>query len=225
MSDIKVGVPGLLLCFEMSIFAILHLWAFPWKPYTLGYTKAPVTTDDASLDIQDGTYQGGFLGLKALFDAFNPWDLIKAISRSAKWLFVDRKRRHFDPSYQGQPGTSFNLKGSRSLQSLSPSPPPAHAHAPPGGAAAATSISSVNMASVPSDDHHDTGSIDRLGRSESRNSEGEELLSHAQPIPVAEDPYRPSTDIGVANSAYGYRERDYSGWHTDYEPYYPQTQR
>src|SRR3954467_8661554 len=31
--DLKVGIPSLLLCFEMAIFAILHLWAFPYRPY------------------------------------------------------------------------------------------------------------------------------------------------------------------------------------------------
>lgn len=27
--DIKVGIPALLLCVEMALFALLHLWAFP----------------------------------------------------------------------------------------------------------------------------------------------------------------------------------------------------
>ncbi|EAS30589.2 uncharacterized protein CIMG_06068 [Coccidioides immitis RS] len=110
LPDIKLGIPSTLLCVEMAAFAILHLWAFPWKQYSLinsKHTNAPEDDFDAP---RMESYQGGFLGIKALIDAFNPWDLIKAIGRSARWLFVGRKHRQFDPSYQGQPGSSFTVK-------------------------------------------------------------------------------------------------------------------
>ncbi|KAI1926149.1 hypothetical protein LOZ65_002647 [Ophidiomyces ophidiicola] len=109
LPDIKIGIPSTLICIEMAIFAILHLWAFPWMPYKTesSSNNSDIPGSPCSIEV----YQGGFLGIKALADAFNPWDLIKAIGRSARWLFVGRKKRQFDPSYQGQPGSSFIVKG------------------------------------------------------------------------------------------------------------------
>lgn len=89
--DIKIGINCVLLCIEMALFAILHIFAFPYKPYKL---KA---NPDAGAALR---YQGGFLGIKAIFDAFNLWDVVKAIARSAAWLFVGHKKRTLDPSYQ-----------------------------------------------------------------------------------------------------------------------------
>ncbi|RMZ78652.1 hypothetical protein DV738_g3720, partial [Chaetothyriales sp. CBS 135597] len=85
--DIKVGIPSMLLCIEMALFAIFHIWAFDFSPYRIG-SKAKVSG-----------YQGGFLGIRALIDSINPWDIVKACARGAKWLFSGRKTRHNDVSY------------------------------------------------------------------------------------------------------------------------------
>lgn len=99
--DIKIGIPAMLLCMEMAIFAIFHLWAFSWLPYRLN-SKENLAESVPGYSVSATDYQGGFLGVKALADAFNPWDLFKAVGRSARWLFVGRKRRMLDPSYNRQ---------------------------------------------------------------------------------------------------------------------------
>ena len=81
--DIKVGVPALLLCIEMALFAIFHIWSFSWRPYTESHEN-----------------HGGFLGVKAIIEAFNVYDMLKATGRAAKWLFKDRKHRENDVSYK-----------------------------------------------------------------------------------------------------------------------------
>lgn len=95
--DLKVGIPSLLLCIEMAMFAVLHLFAFPWKPYqtskNLDYPMSPTKNEL-------GPKQGGFLGIMALVDAMNPWDLVKGFARGMRWLFVGRKNRENDPSYK-----------------------------------------------------------------------------------------------------------------------------
>lgn len=53
-----------------------------------------------------GPKQGGFLGVKAIVDAMNPWDLVKAFARSMRWLFVGVKHRERDSSYKGN---SFDM--------------------------------------------------------------------------------------------------------------------
>ncbi|KAK6812858.1 Organic solute transporter Ostalpha [Aspergillus parasiticus SU-1] len=95
--DLKVGLPNLLISIEMAIFAVLHLWAFSWKPYSIGNIAVEVTDFYGN---GKATYQGGRWGMKAFIDCLNPWDLVKAISRSIRWLFVGRKKRMLDPSYR-----------------------------------------------------------------------------------------------------------------------------
>ncbi|EXJ91030.1 hypothetical protein A1O1_04137 [Capronia coronata CBS 617.96] len=110
--DIKVGIPALLLCIEMAIFAVFHIWAFSWKPYTLGSKEYMAETIAGE---GERAYKGGFLGIKAIFDAFNGWDMLKATGRAARWLFQGRKHRHMDPSYDL---TRKNTQGSASTDNL-----------------------------------------------------------------------------------------------------------
>ncbi len=78
------------------MFSILHIFAFPWKPYS-DNAVAPIGPDKVGNVI--GPKQGGFLGIKALADAMNPWDLVKSFARGVRWLFVGLKNREKDSSY------------------------------------------------------------------------------------------------------------------------------
>lgn len=88
--DILVGFPCVLICFEMTIFACLYHWAFPYTPYDIDhqlrgperptyYTSAPH---------------------EAIIDAMNPWDYAKAAARGLRWLFHGVRYRQDDASYQ-----------------------------------------------------------------------------------------------------------------------------
>ncbi|KAG5921096.1 hypothetical protein E4U42_005989 [Claviceps africana] len=103
--DLKVGIPALLLCVEMAMFAVLHLWAFPYAPYVRGAPRTfyPVPDSDKispSVENQRHPPAGGFLGLAAIGDALNVWDFIKAFGRGMRWLFCGVKRRKEDISYR-----------------------------------------------------------------------------------------------------------------------------
>lgn len=89
MPDIKIGIPSMLLAVEMSIFAVMHIFAFSYKPYDITRSALP-----------SAKYYGGFLGWKAILDAFNLWDVVKAAARGFRWLFVGSRHRHEDISYQ-----------------------------------------------------------------------------------------------------------------------------
>lgn len=117
--DLKIGIPNMLLCIEMAIFSVLHLFAFPWRPYASDAT--PVKYPSASSDHLEpiGPKQGGPLGIMAFVDAMNPWDLVKAFARSMRWLFVGVKHREADSSYK--PAT-FNHENDMSLQSTNSEP-------------------------------------------------------------------------------------------------------
>lgn len=99
-ADIKVGLPNLLICFEMAFFAIMHIFAFSWKPYVIKKGDPFADPIDPSLGKKQKRYKGGFMGILAIADAFNPWDIMKAFARGLRWLFVGVRTRHNDTSYQ-----------------------------------------------------------------------------------------------------------------------------
>lgn len=103
--DLKVGIPALLLCVEMAIFSILHIWAFPYQVYRRGVGSSFYPSPDASkgtvgLEKPALPPSGGFLGLRALGNALNLWDFVKAFGRGMRWLFCGVKRRKEDVSYK-----------------------------------------------------------------------------------------------------------------------------
>ncbi|KKK19562.1 hypothetical protein P175DRAFT_0506376 [Aspergillus ochraceoroseus IBT 24754] len=155
--DLKVGLANLIISVEMAFFSILHIWAFPWKPYSIGFQSDEVT------DLYGAgkrSYHGGRWGMGALLDALNPIDLLRAVGRSMRWLFVGRKKRTLDPSYQH----SAETIGLNPTQGATQANPTSYEGA---GALIAGSTSS------------------RYGRAP--DEEGEVLLSHAQPTPSSGD--------------------------------------
>lgn len=93
-ADLKIGIPSMLVCIEMSAFAVLHLWAFPWKPYDL---KGQALQDGAPKRYAHGP-------ARAIASTLNPMDIVKALGRGVRWLFVGRRHRHQDVSYQTKLG-------------------------------------------------------------------------------------------------------------------------
>lgn len=89
----------MLLCIEMAIFAVMHIFAFPWKAYSIKHSYSNPLNEPGS-----GFSGGGeprYLGFfHAIFDAFNPWDIVKMTARGFRWLFVGVRKRHDDSSYQ-----------------------------------------------------------------------------------------------------------------------------
>ncbi|KAJ5134662.1 hypothetical protein N7448_000318 [Penicillium atrosanguineum] len=98
IQDLKYALPELMINIEMFIFSIMHLWAFSWKPYAIANANQGEVTD--FFGNGKATYEGGRYGMRALVDAMNPLDLLKAVGRSVRWLAVGRKHRMEDPSYQ-----------------------------------------------------------------------------------------------------------------------------
>jgi hypothetical protein len=140
----------------MSVFSILHLWAFPWRPYTLANQEISGDPEYVGGKI---IYQGGPLGFKAYLNAFNPMDMMKAVGRGFRWLFVGRKTRLQDPSYM-DPSSAYSLKPDGNPPSM-PGPPYAA--------------------------YGEPEAVDKLGaRPPGFSEENEELLAHAQSNPAGD---------------------------------------
>jgi len=128
--------------------------------------------------------RGGFLGYKAIFEAFNGWDMLKATGRSARWLFKGRKSRHDDSSYslnrKNTDGSDFETQGQK-LNTLSNQP-------------------------------GYTGGVTKLPPYNSGvDEEGANLLANSQSMPTSHPPqfqtqggYESNnvSDIGLASSSY-----------------------
>lgn len=80
----------------------MHFFAYPIRHFKATSAADGVSDPDAAsvpLDASAISHEGGFLGFKALLDALNPWDIVKAFGRSIKWLVRDSKHRNVDVSY------------------------------------------------------------------------------------------------------------------------------
>ena len=210
--DIKIGIPAMLLCIEMAIFSVFHLWAFSWQPYST-HSKQGQIHAGGTLAGSDG-YQGGCFGWKAFYHAFNPWDLMKAVGRAARWLFVGRRHRMEDSSYGiTTVGNDSNLELSSSLE----------------GNGYSNKMSSFKQNSSYLDNGVDDsqGDVTEPGGIRpsyshfvrTSSSERQNLIANAQPNPVSTVPgqgqqipsYAPygqtrgtTGDIGVATSVYNH---------------------
>ncbi|KAL8408210.1 hypothetical protein RB594_006851 [Gaeumannomyces avenae] len=109
--DLKVGIPSLLLCVEMALFSIMHIWAFPYQPYRVGakptfYPVADPASGARPKENKQSPPSGGFLGILALWDALNLWDIVKAFGRGIRWLFCGVKGRRGDHYGSGRKGSN-----------------------------------------------------------------------------------------------------------------------
>jgi hypothetical protein len=170
MPDVKIGIPSMLLCIEMAIFSVLHLWAFPWAVYDVKKSAYVASESVPGYAPNKSSYQGGFLGTHALWDAFNLYDVIKAFGRAVRWLFVGRRKRHEDISYKANRyGTDF----------------------PAGSANGASAYGAGRFPGPDTDTSYDAGT--QLQDTKPRPQhpprypsfeEGQQLLSYAQPNPT-----------------------------------------
>jgi hypothetical protein len=200
--DLKVGIPSLLLCIEMAIFAILHLFAFPYKPYTKsGQSSMDPGASDSIDDI--GPKQGGFLGVKALVDAMNPWDLVKGFARGMRWLFVGRKTRETDISYKAS-ALDFNNPSNENDMTLE---------------ATRTDSSYKGSQGLPiaEEFRRSKFGLPGLDSTGKVDDEGAGLIAHAQPNPLNSGGYIPARQRYDANG------QDISSGGTAYDNPYAET--
>jgi len=82
--DIYTGLNTFLICIEMTFFAILHIWSFSWKEYTVEGIIARNSGPTSHKVAVPPPYYGFW---HAIGDALNPLDLLVALGRGTKWLF------------------------------------------------------------------------------------------------------------------------------------------
>jgi hypothetical protein len=188
--DIQVGIPSMLLAIEMAVFAVIHIFAFSWKPYDITKNPDPATY-----------YQGGKLGWKALWDAFNLWDIVKAAARGFRWLFYGSRYRERDVSYEASRAASIRQPGGGKFGDVDTSyegGPPKYTPANPYSAA-----DEQELGTIRTDSRGRPAPPMRTMSNESDDHQG--LLSHAQSNPVQAPPVAGVPRINVREPS-PYRE-------------------
>jgi hypothetical protein len=156
--DIKVGIPSVLLAIEMSIFAVMHIFAFSAKPYDIRDNPDPAAA-----------YEGGSMGWKAILEAFNIWDIVKASARGFRWLFVGSRKREQDISYEGhRRGNSEPVKMNEIRKD---SPPPGYDEELAGAGRVDTNLGKENARPTP------------IRRETNESDDQAALLSNPQSVP------------------------------------------
>jgi Organic solute transporter Ostalpha len=111
--DLTVALPSVLLCVELAVISIVHLFAFSWKEYDISESFDPSVH-----------YSGSIFGIRALLSALNPMDIIEAIGRGLRWLFIGLRHRSEDISYQNLSSKGYQHEPVESVElALAPAPP------------------------------------------------------------------------------------------------------
>lgn len=224
--DLKVGIPALLVTFEMACFAIMHIWAYPYAPYLDDAPKTyyPVAdpTSGAIPKLNERSNNSSkLMGFKAIVDAINLWDVVKAFGRGMRWLFCGVKHRHADAAYRN--GELKNLSNKPGLNPADPNAkstdhlPIAHqfrrskfnmlSNTPTGNL-----LTPQQARNQQAKNQQESTSLDGTA---SRPDEARSLMRNAQlpgrrgdlsPLPEEPTPASspgPYSDIGTADSSYG----------------------
>ncbi|EKG21747.1 hypothetical protein MPH_00918 [Macrophomina phaseolina MS6] len=90
IQTLQVGLPNLILCFETMVFAILHLWAYPWRPYTVENIRARQLENGEKEGLEDPSSMiaPSHNPIPAFLDAMNISDILRAIFDCVRWLVV-----------------------------------------------------------------------------------------------------------------------------------------
>ncbi|KAG8525801.1 uncharacterized protein KY384_000561 [Bacidia gigantensis] len=184
--DIKIGIPSMLLCIEMAIFSVFHLWAFPWQVYDIRRSAIVASESAPGFEPDPKTaYQGGRFGQNALMDAFNPWDLIKAVGRGFKWMTVGRRKRMDDVSYKN-PRMGAGLEPTRNqLTAFSTDNNPNNTNADPYDSHANDNTAYLPPKSPGKQQAHGHYRTLTTSRSSAEEEDQSRLLAHAQSNPTS----------------------------------------
>jgi Organic solute transporter Ostalpha len=71
-ADVKVGIPTLLTCVEMVPISLFFHYAYSYREYSLDHQRVPGWESQVVPRPQATSYQGGFLGWRAVLSAADP---------------------------------------------------------------------------------------------------------------------------------------------------------
>jgi hypothetical protein len=114
LADVKLGINALLVCFEMMLFAVLNLFAFPWGVYQTSDLD-PVKYTPLKKRRAIPT---------AIWDVLVPIDIVKAVLRGQKWVAVGHRHREQEANQINARAKAHASTTSEDIPSLTPLPAP-----------------------------------------------------------------------------------------------------
>jgi Organic solute transporter Ostalpha len=101
-ADIKVGIPTMLTCIEMVPIALFFHFAYSHRPYCLDGKRQPVPVAESAVAAPTPitSYQGGFLGHRAILLAIDPREVLQAVLFAFKMgTELKRHQNQMDDGY------------------------------------------------------------------------------------------------------------------------------
>ena len=92
-NDINYGVPSILICGEMVIFALFQIYAYSAKPYYA----------DNQFAGKNVRYYGGPLGIKAFIAAMNPVDIAQELVQAVSYITASQRTPEYDTAVSLEP--------------------------------------------------------------------------------------------------------------------------
>ena len=92
-NDINYGIPSILICGEMVVFALFQFYAYSAKPYYA----------DNQLAGKDVRYYGGPLGIKAFIAAANPVDIVQELMQAVMYMMASPRTPKYDTAVRLEP--------------------------------------------------------------------------------------------------------------------------
>jgi len=81
-NDIYYGIPSILICGEMVLFALFHFYAYSARAY---FIRSGVPIAETQKWTASG-YHGGPLGIKAFLLALSPFEILGGIGQAVRFL-------------------------------------------------------------------------------------------------------------------------------------------
>jgi Organic solute transporter Ostalpha len=87
-ADLNIGIRNMVVCVEMVPFSLFFHYAYSYRPYV-------VRSDPVSGMGRNLVYKGGFLGIKAWMQVWNPREMLQAIAFAFQsWGELKRARSY-----------------------------------------------------------------------------------------------------------------------------------
>jgi len=82
-NDIYYGIPSILTCGKMVLFALFHCYAYSAKPY---FFTSSMPSNESQIKPGNLYYHGGFLGIMAFAAALNPREILSGLIMMLRYI-------------------------------------------------------------------------------------------------------------------------------------------
>ncbi|TDZ31360.1 Transmembrane protein [Colletotrichum spinosum] len=100
-ADLNIGIPSLLVCIELFPLAIFFHYAYSYRPYVIGSSRANKPLAGSVEGYEPQSYAGGPLGIRALVQLWSPVEIYEAIRFGLHMKAEERRQKNAQKTSRG----------------------------------------------------------------------------------------------------------------------------